>query len=230
MAKINLLPWRLERRKQKQTEFLSTLGFSAAGAIAISVLAYMYYSGMIDNQVARNSYLNTEITKVKKENEEIAELEAKRNNLLKKKEVIESLQADRTQNVRLFDELVKSIPDGVRLTAIKQTGTDLTLDGRSQSYARVSSYMRNLEASGWMKNPDLTVIEAAKEATKRDAGLPYEFTLQVQLTKPGDEGNEEMLAPEAETPAAASDPSPAQPAPYEAQPKTETIPVTGGQS
>ena len=180
MAKINLLPWRLERRKQKQTEFITWIGFAAIAAILISLLGYMYYDGRIETQLMRNELLNTRIAEVKKENEQIAELETRRASLLQRKEVIEGLQADRTQNVRLFDELVKSIPDGVRLSSITQNGTVLMLDGRSQSFARVSSYMRNLETSGWITAPVLSLIEAKGE----DRSLPFQFTIQATLTTP----------------------------------------------
>ena len=94
--------------------------------------------------------------------------------------MIEELQANRSQMVHLFDSLVRTIPDGVILTSIKQDGDELTLEGRSQSNARVSTYMRNLEGSGWMTNPDLSIIEARGD----DKGLPYEFTLQVKLANP----------------------------------------------
>ena len=114
--------------------------------------------------------------------------------------MIEQLQANRAQMVHLFDSLVRTIPDGVALTAIKQEGDILTLSGRSQSNARVSTYMRNLESSGWMTNPDLNVIEA-KEG---NAGLPYEFNLKVKLANPNAAKDSETapVVPAASAPAA----------------------------
>jgi type IV pilus assembly protein PilN len=180
MARINLLPWRAERRKARQKEFVGMLGLAALGGVLASFLIVTWYSGRISNQNGRNEYLRTEITKVDAQITEIEELDRKKDKLLARKEVIEQLQANRSQMVHLFDSLVRTIPDGVTLTSIKQEGDVLTLGGRSQSNARVSTYMRNLEASGWMTNPDLNIIEAKAG----NAGLPYEFNLMVKLANP----------------------------------------------
>jgi len=181
MAKVNLLPWRSERRKVRQQEFYYLLGGAAVSAIVLGLLAMFYYSGQIDGQNRRNAYLTDQITQLDAKILEIKALDAKKAKLLRRKEVIEQLQANRSQMVHLFDELVRTIPDGVRLTSVKQDGDKLTLEGQSQSNARVSAYMRNIEASGWMTNPDLSVIEAKGE----DKTLPYQFNLSLTLTKPG---------------------------------------------
>jgi type IV pilus assembly protein PilN len=180
MARINLLPWRAERRKLRQKEFVGMLGFAALTALLISLLIVMYYSGQIEGQQARNEYLREQIVLVDQQIKEIEELDKKKANLLARKQVIEQLQASRSQMVHLFDQLVRTIPEGVRLTSIKQNGQTLTLEGLAQSNARVSSYMRNLEASGWMANPDLSIIET-KGA---DKGLPNMFSLKVTLQNP----------------------------------------------
>ena len=182
MARINLLPWRTERRKLRQKEFVSMLGLAAGAALLLSFLIVMYYDGQIEGQDNRNAYLRNEITQVEAQIAEIDELDKKKANLLARKEVIEQLQASRSQMVHLFDELVRTIPEGVRLSSIKQNGEVLTLDGHAQSNARVSSYMRNIDASGWMTNPDLTVIEAKGT----DPGLPNMFSLRVTLKSPDD--------------------------------------------
>ena len=122
-----------------------------------------------------------------------AKTDKKKANLLARKEVIEELQGSRSQMVHLFDELVRTIPEGVRLSSIKQAGQTLTLEGYAQSNARVSSYMRNLEASGWMTNPDLKVIEAKGG----DKGLPNMFSLKVTLKNPNS-SDEEIEAAAAE--------------------------------
>ena len=181
MARINLLPWRAERRALRQKEFVTMLGFAAGAAILVSFLIVMYYNGQIEGQEARNTYLQGEIKKVESQIAEIEELDKKKANLLARKEVIEQLQASRSQMVHLFDELVRTIPEGVRLNSIQQAGSTLTLEGYAQSNARVSSYMRNLEASGWITNPDLKVIEAKGS----DKGLPNMFSLRVTLKNPG---------------------------------------------
>ncbi|HEX4852560.1 PilN domain-containing protein [Arenimonas sp.] len=191
MARINLLPWRAERRKQRQKEFVSMLGLAAVVALLLSFLIVMYYSGQIEGQQNRNEYLRQQIVLVDQQIKEIEELDKKKANLLARKQVIEQLQASRSQMVHLFDELVRTIPEGVRLTSIKQNGQSLTLEGRAQSNARVSSYMRNLESSGWMASPDLSIIEAKGE----DKGLPNMFSLKVTLKNPS--AVEEEAAPAA---------------------------------
>ena len=180
MARINLLPWRAERRKLRQKDFLGMLGLAVAAGVLASFLVVSWYNSRIGNQNARNEYLKGEIAKVDVQIKEIEELDKKKGKLLARKEVIEQLQANRSQMVHLFDSLVRTIPDGVSLTSIKQEGDILTLGGRSQSNARVSTYMRNLESSGWMTNPDLNIIEAKAG----NPGLPYEFNLKVKLANP----------------------------------------------
>ena len=180
MARINLLPWRAERRRQRQKEFMAMLGLSALAAAVIAFLIVGFYKGQIKGQNERNAYLKDQITQVDAKIKEIEELDKKKAKLLARKQVIEQLQANRSQMVHLFDSLVRTIPDGVTLTSIRQEGDLLTLTGRSQSNARVSTYMRNLEGSGWMTNPDLSVIEARGN----NKGLPYEFNLQVKLANP----------------------------------------------
>ncbi len=206
MARINLLPWRAERRKLRQKEFVAMLGAAAAAALLLSFLIVGYYKGQISGQEARNTYLREQITQLDAKIKEIEELDRKKSKLLARKEVIEQLQANRSQMVHLFDSLVRTIPDGVTLTSIKQEGEILTLEGRSQSNARVSTYMRNLEGSGWMTNPDLSLIEAKGD----DKGLPYMFNLQVKLANPnapkdtdGDGVPDSTPAPAAPAPAAA---------------------------
>lgn len=180
MARINLLPWRAERRARRQKEFYSLLGASAAGAVLLGLLIVSYYNGQIEGQQERNAFLQQEIAKLDEQIKAIEELDRKKGQLLARKEVIEQLQAGRSQMVHVFDELVRTIPEGVRLTSIKQTGDVLTLEGQSQSNARVSAYMRNIEASGWMKAPELNIIEAKGG----DKALPFMFSLKFTLANP----------------------------------------------
>jgi len=180
MARINLLPWRAERRKLRQKEFLTMVGFAAIAAVAIAFLISSWYGAQIDGQGERNQFLRDQIKQVDKQIDEIKALDEKKAKLLARKEVIEQLQANRSKMVHLFDSLVRTIPDGVILTSVKQEGDKLTLQGRAQSNARVSTYMRNLEGSGWMTKPELSVIEAKAG----DNSLPYEFTLTVLLADP----------------------------------------------
>ncbi|MCC4586272.1 PilN domain-containing protein [Xanthomonas melonis] len=247
MARINLLPWRAERRKAREREFYSMLGFAALGGVLLSALIWFYYDAQISGQTERNAFLTTEIEKVKAQNEEIKELDKKKDRLLARKKVIEELQANRSQMVHLFDSLVRTIPDGVALTNIKQDGDILTLEGRSQSNARVSTYMRNLEGSGWMTNPDLSIIEAKSQdkaagqpvASAMDTKtLPYVFTLKVKLANPNEtdkngaapvDGQAPGATPAGATPAPAGAPAPAA-APATPAPAQATRPQEGAAS
>jgi type IV pilus assembly protein PilN len=216
MARINLLPWRAERRKQRQKEFMVMLGLSAVAGVVLWFLVNSYYNGQISGQNERNAYLQQQIAQVDTQIKEIEELDKKKAKLLARKQVIEQLQANRSQMVHLFDQLVRTIPDGVILTSIKQEGDKLTLEGRSQSNARVSTYMRQLEGSGWMTKPDLSVIEA-KEG---DPGLPYTFTLSVLLANPN--------APKEGVPGAPATNPPGSPAPVNPAPAGAAKPTSGG--
>ena len=193
MARINLLPWRAERRKQRQREFYAMLGMAAIGGLLLSLVIWFYYDRQVSGQMDRNAYLEAEIEKVKEQNKEIDRLDAQKDRLLARKKVIEELQAKRSQMVHLFDALVRTIPDGVVLTALQQEGDMLTLEGRTQSNARVSAYMRNLETSGWMTNPELSIIQASA-ADKNATGpvsdikaLPYMFKVTVKLPAQSEE-------------------------------------------
>lgn len=196
------------------------LGGAAAAAVAVSLLISGFFSAQIEGQNERNAYLTAQIETVQKQIDEIKLLDEKRAKLLARKEVIESLQADRSQMVHLFDSLVRTIPDGVVLTAVKQDDKTLTLEGRSQSNARVSTYLRNLESSGWMSRPELSIIEAKGN----DKGLPYEFRLQVQLANPnatedGDGAAQPVSTSAEPAPAAVEQAAPAvTPAPAETAP------------
>lgn len=201
MAKINLLPWRAERRVQRQREFYAMLGMAAIAGVVLSFLLWLHYDRQVSGQEGRNQFLEAEIKKVEAQNEQIKELDRQKDRLLARKKVIEELQANRSQMVHLFDSLVRTVPDGLALANIKQEGEVLTLQGRAQSNARVSTYMRNLESSGWMTKPDLSIIEAKPEdgktpsATSQSRELPYAFTLQVRLANPNAKTEDDGTVP-----------------------------------
>ncbi|WP_448143459.1 PilN domain-containing protein [Stenotrophomonas bentonitica] len=220
MARINLLPWRAERRKQRQREFMTMLGFAAIAGVVLSALIWFYYDRQISGQGDRNDFLTAEIARVKEQNKEIDRLDRQKDRLLARKKVIEQLQAKRSQMVHLFDALVRTIPDGLVLTALKQEGDILTLEGRTQSNARVSAYMRNLESSGWMTKPELSVIEARKPEEEKDkpvgpvsdiSALPYVFVVKVTL--PAQSEAVDGIAPDGTVVAPGSDPNAAPGAP-----------------
>lgn len=206
MAKINLLPWRLERRKQKQKEFITMIGAAAAIAVGLSVLIVLYYNGQISGQTERNDYLNSQIAIIDTQIKEIEGLDKQKADLLSRKKAIECLQGRRSLMVHLFDDLVRTIPDGVKLIGIAQDGSKLTVNGASQSNARVSAYMRNLQVSGWMSQPELSIIEAKGG----DKGLPYEFTLVTTIGNPNtkvESGDETTAATATVAPSPAATPA-----------------------
>ena len=180
MARINLLPWRAERRKQREREFYMQLGLAAVAGIVVVLLWGAWMGARIDNQSTRNTYLHDQIRQVDAKISKIKDLEKTRQRLLTRKKIIEQLQANRSQMVHLFDELVKTIPPSVKLAGLKQTGQTLTLKGVAQSNASVAKYMRNLEASPWMKDIQLHKTENRHDGSR----LPYTFSVTLTLTKP----------------------------------------------
>jgi len=205
MARINLLPWRTERRKQREREFYMMLAASAVGALLAVAAAYGWMDARIDNQNQRNAYLTNEIKALDKQIEEINELDKTKSQLLTRKQIIEQLQSNRSQMVHLFDEMVKTIPDGVRLTTMKQAGDVLTLEGVAESNARVASYMRNIDNSPWMGRTDLRKIENKTGAKDVDKKTPYVFSLDVKLRKPEEAQAEKQVTEGAPAPGGAAD-------------------------
>jgi len=168
MAHINLLPWRETERKLRQREF----GFMLVGGLvlALAAAAYMhlYVEGLIDYQDERNSYLEGEIAQLDRKIAEIRNLEKTKANLIARMNIIQQLQESRPEIVHLFDELVDTLPEGVFLSKIRQSGRNLDLHGRAQSNARVSAYMRNIDASDWIGVAKLQVIS---QTAKQKGGM-----------------------------------------------------------
>jgi type IV pilus assembly protein PilN len=204
MANINLLPWRADRRKQREREFYMMLLATAVAACAVVLAAILWMGHLIDNQDSRNAYLQDQIKGLDKQIEEIAELDKTRSALLTRKEIIEQLQSNRSQMVHLFDEMVKTIPDGARLSSMKQTGDVMTLEGVAESNSRVASYMRNVDVSPWMGHTDLRKIENKAGTKDIEKKMPYAFSLDVALHKP--KGEKDV---DAEDGGAAAAPNPA---------------------
>jgi len=186
MARINLLPWREELRKEQQRQFLTVLGLSAVLMILILFAVHIQIAGMISNQNSRNDFLKKEISKVEKQIKEINEITKKKANLLARMEVIETLQRNRPEVVHLFDELVKIMPEGTFLTNLKQSGKSLAMQGRAQSNARVSALMRNIDASEWLGAPSLKVIQADKQSDSDERN----FSLNASQTTKAIEKNQ----------------------------------------
>ncbi|MCI0399762.1 MAG: PilN domain-containing protein [Gammaproteobacteria bacterium] len=175
MAKINLLPWRAALRKERQTRFYITIGLAVVATIAVWGVVHLYFEQLISHQNARNQFLQGQIALLDKKIKEINELEKEKERLLARMRAIERLQANRPLIVRLFDELVKSLPDGVSLTQVSQKGTVITIDGIAQSNARVSSFMRNLEQSPWLATPELDIIQTTDQQGTRISKFTLRF-------------------------------------------------------
>jgi len=180
MIRINLLPHRELRRKRQQQQFLVMLGMVAALGATLWFAGHYYMSGQLEQQQDRNAYLESEIAKLDKQIEEIKKLKELTVALLQRKKVVESLQANRAETVYLLDQLVRQLPDGVYLKSIQQKGLQVNITGYAQSNARVSTFMRNLEASSYLEKPRLIEIKAV---TQRNTRLS-EFSLAVSLTRP----------------------------------------------
>jgi type IV pilus assembly protein PilN len=180
MAKVNLLPWREELRQQKKQEFLSLLGLAALMTVLVLGLIHLYIGGLKDYQNQRNKLLQDEIAEVDKKIVEVKAIGEKKSKLLSKIDLVQRLQESRPEIVHLFDELPRTTPDGVFLTKFTQTGPNLLFEGKTQSNARVSAFMRAVEASPWLKSPKLDVI---KSPGKTDVEQNSDFTLRAMLGK-----------------------------------------------
>jgi type IV pilus assembly protein PilN len=178
-ARINLLPHRAERRARAKKHFALVSGLAAALGLVIVLAVHITYADLISNQEGRNQFLKSEIGKLDKEIAEIDKLKDEIAALLARKQIIETLQADRAQTVHLLDELVKQMPEGVFLKSISQKGMRVQLLGYAQSNARVSTLMRNIEASRWLGDPELIEVKAAALEKRRVA----EFTMFISLKR-----------------------------------------------
>lgn len=182
MARINLLPWREEQRRDRQRQFLSTLLMTAILGVILVFLGITIYDQKIKHQQYRNQVIQKEIRLLETRIQRIDELERTRARLISRKQVIERLQASRSMTVELLDKLAKTIPVGVTLTSIRQQGPTLALAGTSQSNARVSAYLRELVQNDLFINPQLAYVRSAPNPVT--ATEPYQFSVNVNLRPP----------------------------------------------
>ncbi|NOQ68707.1 MAG: pilus assembly protein PilN [Gammaproteobacteria bacterium] len=184
MAHINLLPWREELRHEQTRQFTTYTVLSLALTGALVFLVHVTVNGQIEHQKFRNKMLQDEITTLDAALKQIATLEETKAQLLARMDVIQSLQQRRPQIVHLFDDFVRTVPEGIYLTMIKQEVKQLTIKGVAESNGRVSAYMRNIDASAWMDTPKLKVIETRKGILKSN-----DFTLTTYQTLPDGKKN-----------------------------------------
>jgi len=164
MPRINLLPWREQERKIRRREFTVAAGGAIFASIIFVLGGKVLYSSWTDAQNEKNNLLKKEIVKLDAQIADIQDLETRKQRLVARMEIIEKLQRKRPEIVHLFDEIVKTVPDGIYLTAIKQSGNKLEIHGVAQSSTRVSTFMRNIDSSVWMDNPVLQVVESSRDS------------------------------------------------------------------
>jgi type IV pilus assembly protein PilN len=180
MIRVNLLPHREIRRRRLQQQFFITLGVVVLAGAGIWFVVHSSLTNTYEGQISRNQYLTQEIAKLDKEIEDIKKLKEMTAALLARKKVVETLQSNRAEVVYLLDDLARQLPDGIYLKAIKQEGARVTINGFTQSQARVSTLMRNLEASQHLEHANLIEIKAVPQGTSRI----NEFTLSVNIARP----------------------------------------------
>lgn len=186
MARINLLPWREELRKRRQQEFIITVVIAVVFTLILLGAFHIHVEALQSYQNRRNEMLQMEIAALDRRIEEIKDIEEKKNTLLTKIEIIQQLQESRPEIVHLFDELARTTPKGIYLTSFKQSGKGLTMEGKAQSNARVSAFMRAIEASLWLTRPKLDVIQGREKVNFDHLS---NFTL---LATQGSEENDEL--------------------------------------
>jgi type IV pilus assembly protein PilN len=183
MPRINLLPWREEERKRRQREFLVAMtGSFVAGVVVVGATMFAF-SQMISNQVDRNQRLESEIAELEKSIKEIDGLERQKERLLARMEIIEQLQSSRPEIVHLFDEMARRLPEGVYLSGMKQTGSSVEVKGVAQSSTRVSTLMRQVDASDWLTDPSVIKVETTEQGPARQA----EFVVTLKQVQQNDE-------------------------------------------
>lgn len=180
MPRINLLPWREEERKKRQRDFGIAAGAAVVAGIVVVGLTIFVYNQMISGQQQRNERLRQEIAELEKSITEIDNLERQKERLIARMEIIEQLQKSRPEIVHLFDEMVRQLPEGVYLTAMRQTGTRVEIRGVAQSSTRVSALMRQIDASEWLTDPEVERVETTTAGASRQAQFVV-FAKQVRI-------------------------------------------------
>ena len=186
MIRVNLLPHREEKRKLRRQQFIVIAGLSAVAGLTLAAFAWFVIDQQIDSQKARNRYLNEEIAKLEKQIDEIKKIREETQSLLSKKQVVEGLQSNRSEPVYLLDQMLRQLPEGLYVKTIKQTGIKINVTGYAQSNARVSAFMRNIQASPYLQNPELVEIKAVNIGTNRVNEFSMNFS--IKRAKPDEKG------------------------------------------
>jgi type IV pilus assembly protein PilN len=182
MIRINLLPHREEKRKRREQQFTVLAGMAGLVALAVAGAVYFFLDAEETQQQRNVAYMKVEIEKLDKQIEEIRKIREETASLLAKKQVVESLQSNRSEPVQLLDQLLRQLPEGVYLKAIRQTGPKVNITGYAQSNARVSTLMRNLGASPYLENPELVEIKAVPSPTSAGSRV-NEFNMNISVKR-----------------------------------------------
>ncbi len=182
MSRINLLPWRETQRQERQRNFLVLMVVVAVAAAGAVFAVNQWVGGIVDAQEARNNFLRAEIRALDRQIAEIEDLERTRDGLISRKNVIERLQENRSLMVHLFNQIAQTVPEGITLNSVRQTGSDLTIIGTTESETRVSEYMRRIERADWLRNPELRIIQVEARDARPDQ--PFRFELRAQIGSP----------------------------------------------
>jgi type IV pilus assembly protein PilN len=212
MIRINLLPHREQKRQARQRQFVSlSIGLTILG-LALIALGWVILGAQIEIQESRNNLLKAEIGKLDEQIKEIDKLREQTQALLARKQVVETLQSNRTEAVHVLDQMVRQLPDGIYLKSLKQTGPKIQLVGYAQSSARVSTLMRNIDSSPWLTSPELVEIKSVQSPVAKDLRV-NEFTLNVQIKRVAPPDETKAAAPAARAAPAPAPAAPASPAP-----------------
>jgi type IV pilus assembly protein PilN len=184
MPRINLLPHRESKRRERKLKFFVAMAVAAGAGIVTAGALYLLYGSMIESQIHRNDQLRVQIKKLDKQIEEINDLESAKQKFIARMEIIEKLQRSRPEIVHVFDTIVRTLPEGVYLTSVEQTDKRLKFQGIAQSSTRVSTFMRALDGSQWLHNPELLVVETSKTSS----GSSFTLTAD-QVTTSSDDNN-----------------------------------------
>ena len=183
MIRVNLLPHREEKRKRRQQQFGVLAGIAAVSGLLVAAAVWVFLDQQEAQQKANVAYMKSEIDKLDKQIEEIRKIREETASLLAKKQVVEGLQSNRSEPVQLLDQLLRQLPEGVYLKAIKQTGAKVNIAGYAQSNARVSTIMRNLGASPYLENPELVEIKAVQNPDKAGTNRVNEFNMNISIKR-----------------------------------------------
>lgn len=185
MIKINLLPHREAKRKERINAFYAMLVVSGMVGAIMAFAVWGFFENKISSQTDRNNFIKAENARLDKEIAKIATLKQEIEALKARQQAVEDLQSDRNQPVHLMDELVKQVPEGIYLKSFKQTGQQVVLNGLAQSNERVSELLRNLSNhSEWLERPDLVEIRAASTGKEKNVKKVFDFTVNVAIKRP----------------------------------------------